>query len=370
MDFSGQEWAAGSRYLHSAAWDGRQMLVFGGAVGSTPIAAAYDPSDDRWSRVAQSPLEARVRNVGVWTGHALLVFGGETPDVLTGDETMAKPFSDGALYDPCRDVWRSIASEPFAWRRGSSAVFATTTRELLIFGGLGGTGPTNDGFAFSVDENRWRVMSPSPLAPRSRQSAVWSGGAMIVFGGFLADGSDPHDAASYDPTTDRWTTLSPPPDSAPRGEDGVALDGSISSATFWGGRTNKTIVDGSATGYFATNGVSFDVATASWSSIPAPSSATLSERTNAMVWLANDALFVFGGHVDRDVYDATAHTAQDGAFFDFATRAWTRIDRPIAYVMREGASVVWTGHEAILLGGAASCTMCNPLPPGGVVFVP
>jgi N-acetylneuraminic acid mutarotase len=286
---------------------------------------------------------------------------------------VATPFSDGAIYDPCRDAWRSIAPAPFAWRRGSSAVFAESTRELVVFGGLDASMatpvPTNDGWAYSIDRDRWRAIAPTPLTARSRQSAVWTGASMIVFGGFASDGSDPHDAASYDPASDRWTVLAAPPDDAPRGEDGVSND-APSSATFWGGRTSKTSVDGTGAGYFATNGVTFDVGSAAWRSIPAPASATLSERTNAMVWLANDRLFVFGGHVDHDVYDPVSHTAQDGAYFDLATRTWTRIDRPIAYVMREGASVVWTGREAILVGGAASCTMCNPLPRGGVVFRP
>jgi N-acetylneuraminic acid mutarotase len=372
MDFTGQDWANGSRYLHSAVWDGREMIVFGGAVGSTPLVASYDPSNDRWSHVADPPIAPRVRHVGVWTGHAMLVFGGETPDVLTGDETTATPFSDGALYDPCRDAWTSIAQAPFAWQRGSSAVFSPRTRELIVFGGSDDTSahaPTNQGFAYSVETDTWRAIAPSPLAPRVRQSAVWSGDAMIVFGGFLQDGSDPHDAASYDPKSDRWTMLTAPPSDAPRGEDGV-MNESPASATFWGGRTSKTAVDGSGTGYFATNGVTFDVATSDWRSIPAPSTTTLSERTNAMVWMANEKLFVFGGHVDHDVYDPVSHTAQDGAFFDLSTRAWTRIDRPLAYVMREGASVVWTGREALIVGGAASCTMCNPLPRGGVVFRP
>ena len=369
MDFTGQEWAYGSRYLHSAVWDGREMIVFGGAVGSTPLAASYDPTSDRWSHVADAPLAARVRHVGVWTGHAMVIFGGETPDVLSGEQTTATPFSDGALYDPCADKWKTIAPAPFTWRRGSSAVYATSTRELIVFGGLQQTRATNDGWAYSLDSDTWRALAPSPLAARERQSAVWTGSSMIVFGGFLQDGSDPHDAASYDPSTDRWTKLASPPSDAPRGEDGVTNE-APPSATFWGGRTSKTAVDGSGTGYFATNGVTFDVPTSNWRSIPAPSATTLSERTNAMVWMANEKLFVFGGHVDHDVYDPVSHTAQDGAFFDFSARTWTRIARPVAYVMREGASVVWTGREAILLGGAASCTMCNPLPTGGVVYRP
>lgn len=369
MDFTGQEWANGSRYLHSAVWDGREMLVFGGAVGTTPEAAAYEPNGDRWTAVPQSPLAPRVRHVGVWTGRAMVIFGGESPDVLLGSETIPTPFSDGATYDPCDARWTAIAPAPFAWRRGSSAVWATTTNELLVFAGLDGARATNDGWAYAPESRRWRTLAASPLAPRSRQSAAWTGDAMIVYGGYLQDGTDPHDAARYDPTLDRWTMLAVPP-GAPRGEVGVATGPTLSLATFWGGRTSKTIVDGTGRGYFATNGATFDPTTSTWSAIAAPTPDVLSERTNAMVWWADGKLFVFGGHVDRDVYDRVSHTAQDGAFFDPATANWTRIERPIAYVMREGASVVWTGREAILLGGAASCTMCNPLPRGGVVFRP
>lgn len=371
LDFTGQEWANGSRYLHSAVWDGREMIVFGGSVEGAPEAAAFDPESGKWSHVPTSGLAPRVRHVGVWTGNAMLIFGGESPDALSGNETTATPFDDGATFNPCSATWTPIARAPFTWRRGSSAVWSSTTNELIVYAGLAPADgrPTNDGWAYAPSSRRWRKIADSRLPPTSRQSAVWAGSSMIVFGGFRDDGTAPGIAAAYDPLADRWTSFDAPA-WAPRGEDGVATGTALGNATFWGGRTSKTIVDGTGRGYFATNGATFDPSTANWTAIPAPPPDVLSERTNAMVWWANDRLFVFGGHVDRDVYDPVSHTAQDGAFFDVAARKWTRIERPLAYVMREGASVVWTGRETILIGGAASCTMCNPLPRGGVIVRP
>lgn len=366
LEFTGQEWAFGSRYLHTAIWDGREMLVYGGAAGGSPEAAAFDPATDRWSQVAPSGLLPRVRHVGLWTGHAMVIFGGETPDVLRGETTTPTAFADGAVYDPCHDAWSTITTAPFSWRRGSSAVWSTTTGELLVFGGLVGDAPTADGWAYSLATRAWRRLAVAPLAARSRHAAVWTGRAMTVFGGYLADGSDPHDAASYDPATDSWSTVAVPAD-APRGEVGLSTGATLSDATFWGGRTSATTGD---TGLFATSGATLDPQTGAWSSIPAPTAAILTERTNAMVWWANGQLYVFGGHVAHDATDPRVHTAQDGAVYDAATRTWTHLARPLAYVMREGATVVWTGHEAILLGGAADCVTCNPLPTGGVVFTP
>ncbi|MEO7094311.1 MAG: hypothetical protein ABI175_13735, partial [Polyangiales bacterium] len=179
MDFTGQEWAFGARYQHTAIWDGREMIVFGGAVGDAPEAAAYEPSRDEWSRVPASPLRARVRHHAVWTGHSMIVWGGA---INSEDGESTTYFDDGALYDPCAKTWRFVATAPGAFHEGSTAVWATTTRELVV---LGGEGSTN-GWAYRPATDTWRTIAVAPITTsgsRGPLHAVWTGTELVAYDG-------------------------------------------------------------------------------------------------------------------------------------------------------------------------------------------
>ena len=79
---------------HAAVvWTGTRLLVWGGETGSPgafvipPHGLAYDPRADRWSPLPQAPLRGRLDPLAVWTGHALIVWGGAG-------------FADGAAFTP------------------------------------------------------------------------------------------------------------------------------------------------------------------------------------------------------------------------------------------------------------------------------
>ena len=367
MDFTGQEWAFGARYQHTAVWDGREMIVFGGAVGDAPEAAAFEPNRDAWSKLPKSGLYPRVRHHAVWTGHAMIVWGG-AGNLEGGDTTLH--YDDGALYDPCSLTWRSIPKAPESFREGSSAVWASTTRELVVFGGLDAAGKlTHDGLAYRPATQTWRHIAPAPFAPTGTTHAVWTGAAMITLSTVSGSGGEARIAASYDPTNDAWTTLPGAPATTPRGDTAIASGASLTSATFLFGPTAKTTFDGTYDGYLDMSGSTWDTQSNAWLTIPAPAKDVLSERTRAMTWWGNGKLYVWGGHVMKDA-DPYVHTASDGASFDPQTGVWTHLPKAPVYAMREGATVVWTGTEAIFTGGAASCTMCNPMPTGGEIFRP
>ncbi len=84
----------------SIVWDGTEVLVVGGyrTWGVHPklyaSGLAYSPSSNRWRNLP--PMEqARMGHVAVWTGHRMLVWGGET---LVGGKFVAPPH--GLAFDP------------------------------------------------------------------------------------------------------------------------------------------------------------------------------------------------------------------------------------------------------------------------------
>src|SRR5262249_17053291 len=83
-DFSGTEGAPKKRYLHSAVWTGSAMIVWGGTPYVAPLGEEalddgklYDPLTDTWTPMSKAgaPI-ARGDFTGVWTGDKMIVWGG------------------------------------------------------------------------------------------------------------------------------------------------------------------------------------------------------------------------------------------------------------------------------------------------------
>ncbi len=110
-----------------ALWDGREVLVVGGidARGRpATVGYAYNPATNRWRSLP--PMQGgAVQAVSVWTGSQLLVFGGEAhPGRLLA-------------YDPGDDRWSRLPSALLEDRLDPTA--AWTGDELLVWGGVIGT---------------------------------------------------------------------------------------------------------------------------------------------------------------------------------------------------------------------------------------
>jgi len=121
----------------SAVWDGHEVLVFGGR-DAPAEGFAYDPGTNRWRRLA--PMDAgRAAAAVVWTGKRLLMWGGET-----GRPGAFVIPPHGFAYDPRSDTWSALPPAPLRGRL--DPVGAWTGHELLIWGGDPGF---SDGAAFT-----------------------------------------------------------------------------------------------------------------------------------------------------------------------------------------------------------------------------
>ncbi|MFN2589075.1 MAG: Kelch repeat-containing protein [Actinomycetota bacterium] len=168
---------------HTAVWAGDRMIVWGGCrarAAQSDAGATYFPATDSWEMLPTSPLAPRCDAESVWTGRELVVWGGE--------RTSSRQLADGAAYDPATDRWRKLPGAPLDPRRGP--VFQWTGTSLVVWGGSfddykgrSVSGPFADGAEYDPVENTWRALPPSPLEPRDYAASVWSGDAMIVWGG-------------------------------------------------------------------------------------------------------------------------------------------------------------------------------------------
>jgi hypothetical protein len=140
------------------------------------------------------PLTPRTGHSVIWTGEEVIVWGGETG----GDR--GTPISDGAAFDPVADTWRHIAESPLSPR--TSHVVAWTGGEMLIVGGFG----ERNGAAYDPATDSWRSIQDPPIpleAPNRYVSAgsVWTGQELIIWE--ISSGQ----VAAYAPDSDTWRTL-------------------------------------------------------------------------------------------------------------------------------------------------------------------
>jgi len=196
-------------------WTGREMIGWGGGCcgDASSEGAAYNPVTNTRRKLARSPLAPEQRPIGAWTGRELVLFvSGIKP-------TTTKPWpaqlARAAAYNPATDTWRRIAPLP-AVRTDANAVW--DGREVLVVGGTGAprarTGersPAAVGFAYNPVTNRWRRL-PRMDAGRAGAAAVWTGKRLLIWGGTTSTSSGvklmtPNQGLAYDPMANRWSPL-------------------------------------------------------------------------------------------------------------------------------------------------------------------
>lgn len=221
----------GGRDGAAAVWTGTGMFVWGGYTSESPqtyrvsnTGAVYLPASNSWRRLPAAPLSARARPLVVWTGHAVILLGGD-PAVSSGQQST---YADGAAYDPATESWRHIP--PPAAPKGGRIWWVAAVQagsELLAWSewsirhriskntytGRGGI----DLFAYNEQSGRWRLLRSRPNELPAVDTTLWTGRAVLVRGAPYNCGPciggpfAPDASALFNPTTNTWHPLPPDP---------------------------------------------------------------------------------------------------------------------------------------------------------------
>lgn len=139
------------------------------------------------------PLSERTAPPMVWTGTELIVWG-DGSDGQSGA-------GDGAAIDLAKGTWRVIAEAPISPRTAHAAAWTGT--EMIVWGGRVSNSFYYDGAVYNPVTDTWRIMPPPPAGFAGKDpSMVWTGTEAVI----LSEG-----AAAYDPIRDSWRTLAAPP---------------------------------------------------------------------------------------------------------------------------------------------------------------
>ena len=208
--------------LYPTVLNGRIYVAGGLLSPNTGYSAhfeAYDPAQDRWTRLATLPQARHHIALAALDGviHAIGGFSGGFPNWQAQADTF--------VYDPASDRWRPGVPLPVPRAEG---VVEAANGKVYVIGGrvraIAQASHFNDHADTALVEeydprtSRWSRLSDAPTARNSAASAV-IGGKIYVVGGRQAlkqaDGSlrQVNVAALevFDPATGRWTTRAPMP---------------------------------------------------------------------------------------------------------------------------------------------------------------
>lgn len=176
-----------NRAGHTAVWTGQDMIIWGGETTSPDTSseylntgAAYNPALDTWRMLAPSPINPRWHHTAVWSDESMIIWGG------AADDATGAALADGAAYDPTNDTWTVLPESPLSARYEHASHW--TAQGMLIWGGhIRTSGSTweqyADGAAFDPTDQSWTIMPAAPVAgTRYTTPSAWTGDQLIYWG--------------------------------------------------------------------------------------------------------------------------------------------------------------------------------------------
>jgi N-acetylneuraminic acid mutarotase len=344
--------APAGRTSACAGWAAGRMVVWGGTDGTTPFntGGRYNPTTDTWSPTTQTGApSARSDATSASTGSKLIVWAGHDCSNFPCDE-----FDTGARYDPATDSWAAMsgAHAPSS-RYLAPAVW--TGSAMVTFGGwsdLSETGFAAGGGRYTEATNEWDLL-PTAGAPEDRitHSLAWTGSEAIVWGG--QNGSFTIDTgARYNVAADSWSPVKP--SNRPIPTPGHKSVWTGSEMLIWGG--NQTLGVGV--------GGRYDPVLDAWSPMATSNQPPGVRHDHTVVWTGTQ-MIVWGG---RDSVDVT--TYGDGGRYSVSSNSWSPIPATATLPERARHTAVWTGTRMLVWGGTDDPNLITPSAIRGASYDP
>jgi N-acetylneuraminic acid mutarotase len=321
------------RAFHVMVWTGTEVIVWGGYVQRATsfmhenTGGIYDPASRSWRSTSTWPncLWGRSGASGVWTGREMIVWGGY-------GGTAAQ--RSGGRYDPATDSWvpTSLGQDHPAGRTRHTALW--TGMEMIIWGGQNEYGRLDTGGRYLPSLDIWLATSTGQdcAEPRAWHTSIWTGREMIVWGG-RGDSSRFKTGGCYDPSLDMWRNTSVAP-GCPQGR-------SIHTAVWTG--TEMIIWGGIGPGLLQSGG-RYNTESDTWLPVSEGSGCPSARQLHTAVWTGN-LMVVWGGS------DNNGET-RTGGRYNPRTDRWTPASTGFQCpTKRNGHSAVWTRTEMIIWGG-------------------
>ena len=140
------------------------MIVWGGVDETSNYSntgGRYNPTTNSWTATSTTNApDARQSHTAVWTGTAMIIWGGDNGGV---------PFNTGGKYFPSTNSWTATTTTNAPQgRSGHTAVW--TGHEMIVWGGFIGGGDTSTGGRYNPGANSWTL--PAPPTPPTAEAVI------------------------------------------------------------------------------------------------------------------------------------------------------------------------------------------------------
>ncbi len=198
------------------------------------------------------------------------------------------------------------------------------------------------------------------MVPLSGAATAWTREGWFFYGG-LNGGLDNPDCtgeaygcgtgALYDPSSDSWEMLEPPPfEEEYLGQ--LERLGRLRASATWDGEDRVVVWGGEqSTGQAApswrayADGAIYHLSTRRWEYLPAPEGMVGRGRNHQTLWIG-DGVFIWGGHGDDD-----EQLPRGGGVLRLDALSWEPTPREGAHAAAHRPTMVWTGNEVLMWGG-------------------
>jgi len=318
--------APSARKMHSGvAVQDHSLVVFGG-VSRTE---AYDATDSLEASlnlnkvsICQQTFRVSVQPPNVAKWHKVQVGGSDVPKARATHRAVNiqgsmyvfgshnKSCSDVFVYNIVFGTWRRLKVSGKKPRPVSGCSLTKAPGVLVVFGGEGDHGVSNELYLFHLDSNHWTRVSPKgplldgartqseamkKLLPRRDHSAFVTGDKLLVYGGFGLD-SEALDFISFDAKAAEW--------SAVKETGAIPKKRGAHAACMYG--HYMIVFGGQRHGRFLNDLHVFDVHQGLWTSVAilarSPSSFVPSPRAFAAASLIGRTMYVHGGGDDKSIF--------------------------------------------------------------------
>jgi len=306
-----------------AAWmpAAGEMMIFGGMDPITNDTFSFDQDASAWRELAPElagPVPASRCH------HTLAEVPGEDQAILFGGFSRSTRFNDTWRFDLATGSWTELTTEGEtpARRCLHASAFIASRGELLVFGGIAGSGGRASDFfgdthVLDLSTGLWtRVEGDGPSA-REGAVMVYSRGSDAVFlwGGKAFD-HYPTELWRFDVVDRVWSEAVTSGDSPTGREDPIHFwDGERDRLTLFSGRNDndpKVLFD---------DQYELDLVASEWARVDADVTPLPRWRASVAVDPAGDRGYMFGGWRDFGGREAFNDTWR----YDLENRAWTQV---------------------------------------------
>jgi hypothetical protein len=285
------------------------------------VPAALQSRAGTWTKLPAAPIAKSPNGgvVSVWTGHEMIIHGiNFRPAGGFSGVTFA--------YRPATRRWVRLANGP-------SSRSAFETNDVAVWTGSRMLVPGQTRAIYNPATDTWREMPPPPMS-LSFAVTGWTGRRFLAWGGTCCEDTS-HDGVVYDPASNTWRTLPAAPLSVRRNASGAWTGRELVVA---GGFTHNS--PGGIEMVLLRDAAAYNPATGKWRKIaPMPKR----EYGATAVWDGSEILFIGGTRAG-----VTGPPAR-GLAYNPSTNRW-RLLSAMAYP-RDGFAAVWTGRQLLVWGG-------------------